>query len=170
RAFRRRHILARHCRIPCPTLRAGVSLFPEWESLDLATLEHRGYARVTRELSALPNQLRDGRKFEELARYGCANLFYLVLPNELLREPEAPLGWGLLGEKDGALSLRRKPLWHDSSESARLRFLQKIAAAGTRQFNRGFEIALLVRRECGELALLAGQEIRSKLLSKADRF
>jgi len=84
----------------------------------------------------LQAQLRDGRKFEKLSRYACANLFFLVVPNELLRESEVPLGWGLLVERAGALCLQRKPGWHESPEAARLRILQKIAAAGTRQTNR----------------------------------
>jgi hypothetical protein len=134
--YRRRQILEKHLRIHYPTLRTGDTLFPEWDAHDFAAIEHRGYARVTRELVALQRQLRDGRKFEKLARYACANLFFLVLPNELLREPETPLGWGLLVEKAGVLALVRKPVWHDSSETARLRVLQKIAAAGTRQLNR----------------------------------
>lgn len=139
--YRRRQILEKHLRIHYPTLRTGESLFPEWDAHDFAAIEHRGYARVTRELSALQNQLRDGRKFEKLSRYACVNLFFLVAPNELLREPEAPLGWGLLVEKAGALTLQRKPVWHDSPETVRLRVLQKIAAVGTRQTNRRLEIA-----------------------------
>ena len=100
------------------------------------SIEHRGYQRVTRELAALQIQLRDGRKFEKLARYGCANLFFLVVPDDLLRKPEPPIGWGLLVAREGALKLHRKPTWHDSPERSRLRVLQKIAGAGTRQFNR----------------------------------
>ena len=83
-------------------MRTGETLFPEWDAHDFAAIEHRGYARVTRAVAALQRQLRDGRKFEKLARYGCANLFFLVLPNELLREAETPLGWGLLVEKEAA--------------------------------------------------------------------
>jgi len=143
--YRRRQILEKYLRIHYPTLRTGETLFPEWDSHDFCAIEHRGYTRVMRQLSALQNQLRDGRKFEKLTRYACANLFFLVLPNELLREPEAPLGWGLLVEKEGALCLQRKPVWHDSSESARLRVLQKIAAAGTRQLNRRLKIELRFR-------------------------
>ncbi len=139
--YRRRQILEKHLRIHYPTLRTGETLFPEWDAHDFAAIGHRGYQRVTRELTALQSQLRDGRKFEKLARYACANLFYLVLPNDLLREPEAPLGWGLLVEKEGALTVRRPPVWHESSESARLRLLQRIAAAGTRQLNRKLELA-----------------------------
>jgi hypothetical protein len=127
-------------RIHYPTLRTGETLFPEWDAHDFGAIEHRGYTRVTRELTALQNQLRDGRKFEKLSRYACANLFFLVVPDALLREPEAPLGWGLLVEKETALYLRRKPVWHESSEAARLRVLQKIAAAGTRQLNRRLDV------------------------------
>ncbi len=134
--YRRRQVLEKHLRIHYPTLRGGDTLFPEWEAHDFDAIEHRGYRRVTRELAALQNQLRDGRKFEKLSRYACANLFFLVVPNEFLREAETPLGWGLLVEKAGCLTMQRKPAWHDSAEAARLRILQKIAAAGTRLLNR----------------------------------
>jgi hypothetical protein len=139
--YRRRQILEKHLRIHYPTLRTGESLFPEWDAHDFGAIDHHGYARVTRELAALQTQLRDGRKFEKLARYGCANLFYLVVPNELLREPETPLGWGLLVEKKSTLTLQRKPVWHDSPEPVRLRVLQKIAAAATLQLN--LQLALM---------------------------
>ena len=69
----------------------------------LAAIGHRNYSRVLRELSALQNQLRDGTKFEKLVQYRCANLFFLVLPNELFRPAEIPVGWGALVEEDGAL-------------------------------------------------------------------
>jgi hypothetical protein len=147
--YRRREILERHLRIHYPTLRTGDTLFPEWEAHDFAAIEHRGYRRTTRELLALQNQLRDGRKFEKLTRYSCANLFLLVVPNELLREPETPLGWGLLVEKNRALTLLRKPVWHESAPAARLRILQKIAASGTRQLNRRLNLCepLNIRRD-----------------------
>lgn len=137
---RRRQVLEKHLRIHYPTLRAGDSLFPEFDSHDFTAIEHQTYARVLRELGALQNRLRGATKFECLTRYRSANLFYLVLPNELFREPEVPLGWGALVEKDGALVLHRKPLWHESKPESRLRFLQRIAQAGTRLLNRQLEI------------------------------
>ncbi|HEY5035967.1 MAG TPA: hypothetical protein VII74_02405 [Chthoniobacterales bacterium] len=138
--YRRRQILEKHLRVHYPTLRTGDTLFPEWDACDFGAIAHRGYTQVTRELHALQSQLRDGRKFEKLARYRCANLFFLVVPERLLREPEAPLGWGLLVECTGVLTLWRKPVWHDSPEAARLRVLQKIALAGTRRLNREQQI------------------------------
>ena len=134
--YRRRQILEKNLRIHYPTLRGGDSLFPEWESHDFDAINHRGYARVTRELVALQNRLHDGTKFETLVRYRCANLFFLVLPNELLREPEAPVNWGLLVERDGSLSLARKPVWHESTPAEQECFLLRIASGGTRQLNK----------------------------------
>jgi hypothetical protein len=137
---RRREVLEKHLRVHYPTLRTGDSLFPEYDSHNFAAIGHRNYARVLREFTALQNRLSDGRKFECLTRYACANLFFLVVPNELFREEELPFGWGALVETDCSLTLIRKPTWHDSAAENRLRFLQRIAMAGTRQFNRAFSI------------------------------
>lgn len=137
---RRRETLEKHLRIHYPTLRTGDSLFAEYDSHDFDAIGHRGYRRVLRETAALQNRLYGGTKFECLVRYRCANLFFLVLPNELFRAAEAPAGWGVLVETNGSLELVRKPAWHDNVEEARVRLLQRIAVAGTRQFNRIFAI------------------------------
>jgi hypothetical protein len=136
----RREILEKHLRVHYPTLRTGDSLFAEYDSHDFDAIGHRGYRRVLRETTALQNRLYGGTKFECLVRYRCANLFFLVLPNELYRDAEAPAGWGVLAEMNDALELVRKPAWHDNLEKARVRLLQRIAMAGTRQFNRAFGI------------------------------
>ena len=138
---RRREILEKHLRVHYPTLRTGDSLFPEYDSHDFAAIGHRNYSRVLREFTALQTRLHGGRKFECLVRYRCANLFYLVVPNELFREEEAPLDWGVLIESGDALELMRKPTWHDNAAGNRLRFLQRIAIAGTRNCNRAFGIS-----------------------------
>ena len=137
---RRRDILEKHLRIHYPTLRTGDSLFAEYDSHDFDAIGHRGYRRVLRESAALENRLYGGTKFECLTRYRCANLFFLVLPNDLFRETEVPAGWGVLVETNATLSLVRKPAWHDNAAQARIRLLQRIAGAGTRQFNRAFAI------------------------------
>jgi hypothetical protein len=137
---RRREVLEKHLRIHYPTLRTGDSLFPEYDSPDFSTIGHQGYRRVLREFAALQNRLNGGRKFECLVRYRCANLFFLVLPNELFCESEVPPGWGALVESNDFLALVRKPLWHGNAAETRFRFLQRIATAGTRQFNRALGI------------------------------
>jgi len=137
---RRREILEKHLRVHYPTLRTGDSLFPEYDAHNFAAIGHQNYRRVLREFTALQNRLQGGRKFECLVRYRSANLFFLVLPNELFREREIPAGWGVLVESNGALTLTLKPLWHDNAGEKRFRFLQRIAIAGTRQVNRALGI------------------------------
>jgi hypothetical protein len=137
---RRREVLEKHLRIHYPTLRTGDSLFPEYDSHDFSAIGHRGYGRVLREFTALQKRLNGARKFECLIRYHCANLFFLVLPNELFCESEMPLCWGALIESSDSLALVRKPNWHDNGAETRFRFLQRIATAGTRQFNRALGI------------------------------
>jgi hypothetical protein len=138
---KRRRVLEKHLRIHYPTLRAGDSLFPEFDSHDFAAIEHRAYASVIRQMSALQNQLFEGTKFEKLLRYRCANVFFLVLPNDLFHPAEVPIGWGALVESAGSLTLLHKPVWQETTSESRLRFLQRIASVGTRQLNRRLEIS-----------------------------
>jgi hypothetical protein len=147
---RRRQILERNLRVHYPHLRTNDTLFAEFDSYDFAPIKHRGYARVMRELTALQTRLFDCTKFENLVRYRCANLFYLVLPGELFRESEIPIGWGALIESDGILSLARKPVWHEVPPEKQLLFLERVARSGTRVLNRRFEIAFdeLVGASC----------------------
>lgn len=145
---RRRAVLEKHLRVHYPTLRGGESLFPEFDSHDFGAIGHHGYTRVVRELGALQKQLHGGTKFECLTRYRSANLFFLVVPNELYRESELPLGWGALVEREGALRVQRQATWHDNSPENRWRFLHRIATAGTRHLNRQLEISFdLVQAE-----------------------
>jgi hypothetical protein len=111
-------------------------LFPEFDSHDFHAIGHRSYTRVLREMNALQNRLYDCTKFERLMRYGCANLFFLVLTAEIFDEAEVPVGWGALVASGESLVLVRKPVWRDAAKDHSLRVLQRIAAAGTRHLNR----------------------------------
>ena len=119
-----------------PNLRNGGSLFPEFDSENFVAIGHQGYPRLLRELRVLQNRLYDCSKFDKLIRYRCANLFFLVLPEALFRDPEIPAGWGALVESNGALTLARKPVWYETTEENRIRLLHRIAVAGTRALNR----------------------------------
>jgi hypothetical protein len=146
--------LEKNLRVHYPKLRIVDSLFSEFDSHDFSAIKHRGYARALRELSALQNRLFDCTKFETLLRYRSANLFFLVLPRELFREPEIPLGWGALVESNGVLELVCKPVWQESPPEKRLQLLQRIATAGTRALNRQLEITfddVLVARDRSSL-------------------
>ena len=136
----RRHVLETHLRTHYPNLHNGDSLFPEFDSENFSAIGHRGYARVVRELRTLQNRLYDCTKFEKLLRYRCANLFFIVLPEQLFRESEVPVGWGALVESNDTLTLVRKPMWHEATATNRLHILHRIAVAGTRNLSR--ELAL----------------------------
>ena len=140
RVFQRRQVLEKNLRVHYPALRIPDSLFSDFDSFNFAAIEHRGYARVLRELKALHNRLFDCTKFERLIRYRCANLFFLVVSNGLFRESEIPFGWGALIESEDELILVRKPLWHEVTAANRLKLLERIAAAGTRILNKQSEI------------------------------
>jgi hypothetical protein len=137
---RRRLVLEKHLRVHYPQLRVTDSLFPEFDSHNFAAIKHHNYHRVLRELTALQNRLSECTKFENLLRYGCANLCFLVVPDELFRPAEIPIGWGALIESDGLLTLGCKPVWQETPPETRLAILQRIAAASTRAVNQQLEI------------------------------
>jgi len=139
---KRRQILETHLRAHYPSLRNSDSLFPEFDLQSFTAIGHRGYARISRELGTLQNRLYDCTKFEKLIRYRCANLFFLVVPEEIFRDREIPVGWGALVESNGALTLVRKPIWYETTEENRIRLLHRIAMAGTRALNHQLKIAL----------------------------
>jgi hypothetical protein len=139
----RRQLLEMRLRTHYPKLRNRDSLFPEFDSHDFTVIGHRGYARLLRELRTLQNRLYDCTKFDKLIRYRSANLFFLVLPADLFRDSEIPVGWGALGESAGALRLMRKPIWQETTAEDRVLFLQRIAVAGTRALKRKLETATL---------------------------
>jgi hypothetical protein len=141
KVHQRREILEKNLRIHYPALRVQDSLFAEFDSHNFEAIDHRGYKQVLRQTRALQNRLYDCTKFETLIRYRCANLFFLVLPAELFREPEIPIGWGALIESNDDLVLGRKPIWHETDAENQTRFLEGIARACTRALNRSLNIS-----------------------------
>lgn len=137
----RRETIERNLRVHYPTLRTGESLFPDYDAFDFAQVSHRGHTRVTRESAVLHHRLAACTKFEKLARYRCANLFYLVVPLPLReRARELTCGWGLLVEMGDDLILERKPIWQTITADRQKTFLRRIAGAATRALNRELEI------------------------------
>jgi hypothetical protein len=133
---KRRQLLETRLRTHYPTLHNGDSLFAEFDCENFSAIGHRGYARLVRELRALQNRLYDCTKFEKLSRYRCANFLFIVVPEHLFRDSEAPVDWGALVESHGTLTLVRKPIWHDATADSRIRVLHRIALMGTRNLSR----------------------------------
>src|SRR5215472_7649817 len=132
----RRQFLEARLRTHYPNLHNGDSLFPDFDCENFRAIGHRGYARLVHELRALQNRLYNCTKFEKLIRYRCANLFFIVVPEQLFRESEVPVGWGTLIESNQTLALARRPIWQEATPGNRIRLLQRIAIAGTRGLNR----------------------------------
>jgi hypothetical protein len=137
----RREIIERNLRVHYPTLGKGDSLFSDFETFDFSQVNHRGYSGVTRDAAGLRQRLISCTKFEKLAQYCCANLFYLVIGQSLHETGfERPRGWGLLVEKNAMLELAQKPVWHEMSVENKMRFLRRLGAAATRALNRELSI------------------------------
>jgi hypothetical protein len=137
----RRKVLETQFHTHYPNLHNGDSLFPEFDSENFSAIGHRGYARLIRDLRTLQHRLYDCTKFEKLIRYRCANWFFIVLPDQLFRESEVPVGWGALVESNDTLLLVRKPVRHEVAAADRLHVLSRIAVAGTRTLNRELSLA-----------------------------
>jgi len=133
---KRRQLLEARLRTHYPNLHNGDSLFAEFDCENFSAIGHRGYTRLVRELRALQNRLYDCAKFEKLSRYRCANFFFIVVPEHLFRDSEAPVDWGALVESKDTLTLVRKPIWHDATADNRIRLLHRIALVGTRNLSR----------------------------------
>ena len=133
---KRRQFLEARRRTHYPSLHNGDSLFPEFDSENFGAIGHRGYARLIREMRALQNRLYDCTKFEKLIRYRCANLFFIVLPEQLFRDLEVPVNWGALVESNGTLTLVHRPTWQEATAENRVHVLHRIAVAGTWNWNR----------------------------------
>lgn len=155
----RREVLERNLRVHYPALRVHDSLFAEFDSHNFEAIDHRGYKQVLRQTRALQNRLFDCTKFETLVRYRCANLFYLVVPQALFREPEIPIGWGAFVESNGQLVLAVKPIWHETAADQNVRLLQRIARAGTRFLNRQLGLSFDTSRQLKEEVGMQKEEI-----------
>ncbi len=59
----------------------------------------------------------------------------IIAPHEL------PAGWGMLVQRDGALTLKRRPVFLPVEEPVRVQFLHAIAIAGTRYCRRAMNDA-----------------------------
>lgn len=132
----RRSTLERLLKIHCPSLRNGDSLWPEYETFAFDQADHRPYQKVVKDLETLSRQLHAQTKMETLIGWRAANLHYLVAEADLIQRHEVPAGWGLLVRREARLELQTRPEWRDVPDSARLAFLHRLAAAGTKATNR----------------------------------
>ncbi len=129
-------------KIHYPSIRNGDSLFQEFETLDFQRPGYERYEKIIREMRQLTARLHENTKFDRLAKYAAANLFYVVAEPGLVTPGALPCGWGLLEREGDELVLKTKPLWHEVPDDDRLAFLHRIAMAATRAVNREHGVAL----------------------------
>ncbi len=125
-----------------PDLRLGEELFPEFEAVDLRGVRHDTHQRLTTRLRTAQNRLLEGTKFARIARWRCASLLYLVSEDGILDQREVPDGWGLLVREGDVLTLRIRPCFNPTTTEERVAFLERIAAAASRESSRGMGLLL----------------------------
>jgi hypothetical protein len=126
----RRANLERLLAVHYPSLRTSDSLFPEWATFDFTAIDHAGYRQTVQKIVCIQRQLFAQTKFDEMTRYKLGHLHYLVTTPGLLREHEAPIGWGLLELDEENLFVERcRPTRFSGAEM--LQWLERIAKAAT---------------------------------------
>lgn len=119
-----------------PDLRRGESLFPEFDSYDLAGLRHDTLNGLEQELESLQQKLLTSVKFSRLHTHQAADLLYLVTEPGIMATHEVPNGWGWLVREGDALVLAQPPVRLAPRPEQRLAWLESIAIAGTRETGR----------------------------------
>lgn len=141
----RRRTLEELLAVHRPDLRRGEALWPEYDSWDFSSLEHRSYRGLLDELETVQRRVLRGTKFSKMFRYRCADFLYLVVEDGIFAEAEIPAGWGLLVRCGEELRLARIPANLDAAAQQRSALLECIAVAGTRAVNRAAGVVLARR-------------------------
>lgn len=103
-------------------------LFPEMDPIDLDRAIHPTYLKVLKQISVLTKRKRKESKFDCLTRYDSANLLYLVVEPGLVKNHEAPAGWGVLERRgNDQLELRLRPRWRTVPGKIRIQTLENIS-------------------------------------------
>ncbi|MBA4136979.1 MAG: hypothetical protein C0518_06655 [Opitutus sp.] len=127
----RQRVLEELLAVHRPELRRGEALWPEFDTWNFASLEHRTYRRVLGELAMFRRRLREGTKFSRMTRYQCADALYLVVEENIHAEAEIPKGWGLLVRRGDELRLARDAArltpWAEQRAALRRAIAQKLA-------------------------------------------
>jgi len=114
----------------------GTRFFQEYETLDFQRPGYERYDKIIREMRQLSARLHENTKFERLAKYAAANLFYIVAEPAWSRPVRLPCGWGIAERAGRNLCSRpsRTGMWFLNLTG--WHFLQRVAMAATRAVNR----------------------------------
>lgn len=121
-----------------PDLRAGETLFPEFDRYDFSDLRHEGYQSVIAELTQMKAALYGRTKFAKLVRWCAAHACYVVAEPGICTPAEVPQGWGLLVREGDALVERQRAARRECPDPGAA--VAAIARAGTRRLRRTWKI------------------------------
>jgi hypothetical protein len=127
----RRVALEAQLAIHLPDLRAGETLFPEFDRYDFSDLRHEGFKAICTEMARLKSRLYGKTKFAKLVRWRAAHAFHIVAAPGICTAAEIPEGWGLLAESGESLEQLRRPVRIECADPAAV--VAAIAKAGTRR-------------------------------------
>lgn len=130
----RRVALEAQLAIHRPDLRAGETLFAEFDRYDFSDLRHEGFRAICTEMERLKSRLYGKTKFAKLVRWRAAHAFHIVAVPGICTAAEVPEGWGLLVESGATLEQQRRPVRIDCPDAAAV--VAAIARAGTRRLLR----------------------------------
>jgi hypothetical protein len=129
-----------------PDLRAGETLFPEFDRYDFSDLRHEGFTAICTEMARLKSRLYGKTKFSKLIRWRAAHAFHIVAAPGICTAAEVPEGWGLLVESGATLQQQRRPVRIDCPDAAAV--VAAIARAGTRRLLKEMGVSSS-SRDCG---------------------
>lgn len=121
-----------------PDLRAGESLFPEYDRYDFSDLRHDGYHALLAEIAELKSRLFGKTKFAKLVRWRAAHACWLVVEPEICDAAEVPDGWGLLVRDGETLAVARRPVRLECGDPAGA--VVALARAATRRLRREWKL------------------------------
>jgi hypothetical protein len=124
--------------IHLPDLRAGETLFPEFDRYDFSDLRHEGFKAICAEMARLKSRLYGKTKFAKLVRWRAAHAFHIVAAPGICTAAEVPEGWGLLVESGATLEQQRRPVRIECPDATAV--VAAIARAGTRRLLKDFEV------------------------------
>jgi hypothetical protein len=121
-----------------PTLREGLTLFPEFDAYRFREAGGSEYCGWLAEIEELSRRLYSKGRFSRMLRWRGANLCYVVAERGVARRDELPVNWGLMELGEGGLEIVLKAVWQEASDLNRWNLGCRIAARATSELGERY--------------------------------
>ena len=125
-----------------PTLREGVTLFPEFDVYRFQEVGGEEYRGWLEEISELSQQLYSRGRFSRMLKWRGANLHYVVAEEGVAHADELPANWGLIELRPNGLLVLVKAIWQDAPDVNLWGMATKIAATATKGLEETLSVEL----------------------------